>query len=76
MGSGELRIMDITNYLLEIWAQGTLFDPNKFNNFMILGYLVMWIIVMIYIGSLANRQRNIREEVKLLRQLLEEDEED
>jgi hypothetical protein len=68
--------MDITNYLLEIWAQGTLFDPNKFNNFMILGYLVMWIIVMIYIGSLANRQRNIREEVKLLRQLLEEDEED
>ena len=68
--------MDLANYLMEVWAQGNPFDPNKFNNFMILGYLVMWIIVMVYIGSLANRQRNIREEVKLLHQLLEEDEED
>jgi hypothetical protein len=68
--------MDIANYLMNILAQGSEFDPNKFNNFMIIGYFVMWIIVMIYIGSLANRQRNIREEVKLLRQLLEEDEED
>ncbi len=68
--------MDIAPYLMEIWVQVSQFDPNKFNNFMILGYLVMWIIVMVYIGSLANRQRNIREEVKLLRQLLEEDEED
>jgi len=67
--------MDIANYLMEIMAQVSDFDPNKFNNFMIIGYFAMWIIVMVYIGSLANRQRNIREEVKLLRQLLEEDEE-
>lgn len=66
--------MNMVNYLMELWAQG-IFDPNKFNNFMIIGYFAMWIIVMIYIGSLANRQRNIQEEVKLLRQLLEEDEE-
>ena len=66
--------MDIPNYLMEILAQVSDFDPNKFNNFMIIGYFAMWIIVMVYIGSLANRQRNIREEVKLLRQLLEEDE--
>jgi preprotein translocase subunit YajC len=42
---------------------------------MILGYVVMWLIVMIYILILANRQRNVKEEVELLQQLLKEDEE-
>ena len=60
---------------LEILTQSQIFDPNKFNHFMLLGYIVMWIIVMVYIVSLANRQRNVREEVELLQQLLEEDEE-
>jgi hypothetical protein len=50
-------------------------DPNQFNGYMILGYVVMWLIVMIYILILANRQRNVREEVELLQQLLKEDEE-
>jgi len=30
---------------------------------------------VVYIASLANRQRNVREELKLLRRLLKEDEE-
>ncbi len=64
------------NFLLDMFLQVGIGDPNKFNHFMILGYLVMWIIAMIYILSLANRQRNIKEEVELLQQLLEEDEED
>ena len=67
--------MEITNLLLDIWNQGGLGDPNQFNNYMILGYLAMWVIAMIYIGTLANRQRNVREEVELLHRLLEEDEE-
>lgn len=67
--------MIIAGTLFELFVQTGLADPNKFNHFMILGYFAMWIIAMIYILSLANRQRNIKEEVELLRQLLEEDEE-
>lgn len=59
----------------ELFLQAGLADPDKFNHFMILGYVAMWLIAMIYILSLANRQRNVKEEVELLRQLLEEDEE-
>ena len=52
-----------------------IFDPNKFNNFLILGYFVMWLIVMAYIFILWNRQRNARDDINLMKQLLIEDEE-
>ena len=60
--------------LLNIFAQGGTADPNKHNGYLILGYGVMWAIALFYILVLANRQRNVRDEVHLLRQLLEEDE--
>ena len=66
--------MDISYALIDVLQQSDLFDPNKFNGYMILGYIVMWLIAMIYILILANRQRNVREEVELLQQLLKEDE--
>ena len=66
--------MTIAMILLNIFAQGGLNDPNRFNGYLILGYGVMWAIALFYILVLANRQRNVREEVHLLRQLLEEDE--
>ena len=50
-------------------------DPNQFNGFMVLGYVVMWLVVMVYLITLSNRQRNVKEEVELLEQLLREDEE-
>lgn len=67
--------MITANILSDLFMQAGIDDPNTFNHFMILGYVVMWIIAMVYILSLANRQRNVKEEVELLRQLLEEDEE-
>ncbi len=60
--------------LLDILAQSGGVDPNKNNGYLILGYGVMWAIALFYILVLANRQRNVREDVNLLRQLLEEDE--
>jgi CcmD family protein len=48
-------------------------DPNQFNNYLILGYAVMWLIIMIYIGSLAMRQKNLRRDLELMEQILEED---
>lgn len=68
--------MQAITVLMAILAQAQLADPNKFNHFLLLGYAVMWAIAMIYVLTLANRQRNAREEVKLLRRLLEEDEKD
>jgi len=67
--------MNLPDVLLDVLAQTGLLDPNQFNGYMILGYVVMWIIVMVYLLILANRQRNVKEEVELLQQLLKEDEE-
>ncbi len=50
-------------------------DPNKFNNYLILGYFVMWLIVMAYIFILLNMQKNARDDIRLMKQLLKEDEE-
>ena len=50
-------------------------DPDKFNGYLILGYAVMWLIVMIYITSLALRQRNLQRDIELMEQILQEDDE-
>ena len=50
-------------------------DINKYNNYLVLGYVVMWGVVMVYLLILANRQKNAREDLKLLTELLKEDEE-
>ena len=55
--------------------QAEIFDPNRFNNFLVLGYFVMWLIVMAYIIILLNIQKNAREDINLMKQLLKEDEE-
>lgn len=67
--------MITADLLLPVLQQAEQIDPDRFNLFLIGGYFVMWIIAMIYIYSLASRQRNVKEEIRLLRQLLEEDEE-
>jgi len=59
----------------DILFQADVFDPNRYNNYLILGYFAMWLIVMVYIFTLASRQKNVREEIQLMKQLLEEDEE-
>lgn len=50
-------------------------DPDKFNGYLLLGYGVMWLIVMVYIVSLALRQRNLRRDIELMEQILQEDDE-
>lgn len=49
--------------------------PNTFNNYLILGYTVMAIIGLVYIVSLAVRQRNLRQDIQLMERLLQDDEE-
>jgi preprotein translocase subunit YajC len=65
------ELFSTVNFLM----QAEIFDPNRFNNFLILGYFVMWLIVMAYIFILSNKQKNAREDINLMKQLLKEDEE-
>lgn len=67
----------MVNLLLqsELTALAQIFDPDKFNSYLILGYIVMWVIVMIYVFLLWNKQRNSKEDIQLMKQLLMEDEE-
>lgn len=51
-------------------------DPNHFNNFLVLGYTVMGLIVLGYVITLFVRQRNLQKDLQLMNQLLQEDEED
>jgi hypothetical protein len=50
-------------------------DANRFNNFLLFGYVVMWIVGLLYVVSLYSRQRNLRQDIHTLQQLLDEDEE-
>lgn len=50
-------------------------EPNKFNDYLLLGYAVMWLIFMIYIASLYIRQRNVHRDIELMEQILQEDDE-
>lgn len=60
---------------LSTLLQGAVDDPNRFNDFLLLGYAVMWLIGLAYVISLATRQRNLRQDIHLLHQILQEDEE-
>jgi heme/copper-type cytochrome/quinol oxidase subunit 2 len=47
---------------------------NQFNSYLMLGYFVMWFVVMIYIITLVVRQRNLRKDLQLMQQILQENE--
>lgn len=61
---------------LTILAQTAIDDPNRFNNFLMLGYFAIWLIGLGYVILLANRQRNVQQDLKLMRRLLEEHEDE
>jgi hypothetical protein len=47
---------------------------NRFNNYLVLGYFAMWVVAMVYIATLAIRQRNLKQDLQLMQQILQEDE--
>lgn len=55
---------------LTILFQTPIDDADKFNGYLLLGYLVMWLIGMSYMVYLYSRQRNIREDIRMLSTLL------
>ena len=61
-------------FFLNVALQSSI-NPNTFNNYLMLGYGVMFVIGLVYVVSLAVRQRNLRQDVQLMEQLLQDDEE-
>ena len=47
---------------------------NRFNNYLVLGYFAMWLIAVVYIASLTIRQRNLKQDLQLMGQILQEEE--
>lgn len=65
-----LPAINFLTILLQTSAQ----NANRFNDFLLLGYGVMWLVAVVYLLNLANKQRNLRQDIHLMRRLLEEDE--
>lgn len=61
------------SFFLNIALQ-SLVTPDTFNNYLVLGYFVMGVISLVYIVSLAVRQRNLRQDIQLMERLLQDDE--
>lgn len=51
-------------------------DPNRFGNYLTLGYALMWLAGTLYVVSLYTRQANVQQDLRLLRRLLEDEDED
>lgn len=64
----------ITIALTVLW-QGSISDPNNFNGYLTLGYVVMALIGLGYIVSLVLRQRNLQQDLELMQRILQEDDE-
>ncbi len=47
---------------------------NQFNNYLLLGYFVMWLMGVIYVSTLFVRQRNLKADIRLMQQILQDDE--
>lgn len=57
-----------------LWSTALQVDPNTTMGYLVLGYAVMWVIALLYILGLAFKQRNLRQDIALMKRLLEEDE--
>ncbi|HFC11654.1 MAG TPA: hypothetical protein ENJ56_02325 [Anaerolineae bacterium] len=47
---------------------------DRFNGYLLLGYIILGLMAVVYILYLWNQQRNIEQDLQLLQQLLEEEE--
>ncbi|PIE81582.1 MAG: hypothetical protein CSA11_04400 [Chloroflexi bacterium] len=56
--------------------QATSEVADQFNGYLMLAYFVMWLIVMVYIGTLMIRQRHLRQDLQLMQKILQENEEE
>lgn len=51
-------------------------EANRFNDYLMLAYIVMWVIGMIYVLSLVVRQRNLLQDIRLMQQVLQDEQDE
>lgn len=68
LGSGRPAVVGA----MAIFAAQT-FNPNQFNDYLVLGYIIMSGIALFYVLTLLIRQRNVQKDIALLRQVVSED---
>ena len=59
--------------LATTFLQTAIENPSQFNGYLVLGYGVMWLIGLIYLLYLYNRQRNAREDIRVLKKILDDE---
>lgn len=59
---------------LTILAQSDVQNPNRYNGYLLFAYVVMWLVGLVYVAMLSNRQRNLQQDIQLMQKLLQEDE--
>jgi hypothetical protein len=47
-------------------------NPNITLDYLLLGYVAMWVIALFYVIGLHSRQRNMQQDIELLKRLLED----
>ena len=60
--------------LLTILFQIGIDEPNRFNGYLLLGYVVLGGMAIAYIVYLSSQQRNIERDLQVLEQVLKDDE--
>ncbi len=65
--------MGTISIFLNIALQSSV-NPHTFNDYLLLGYIVMGVIGLVYVVSLAVRQRNLQQDIELMERLLQDDE--
>jgi hypothetical protein len=51
-------------------------EANRFNDYLVLAYVVMWLVGMAYVISLVVRQRNLLQDIRLMQQVLEDEDQE
>ncbi|MFO7538228.1 MAG: hypothetical protein R6X32_09235 [Chloroflexota bacterium] len=51
-------------------------EANRFNDYLVLAYGIMWLIGMVYVISLVVRQRNLLQDIRLMQQVLEDEQDE
>jgi hypothetical protein len=51
-------------------------EANRFNDYLVLAYVVMWLVGLAYVISLVVRQRNLLQDIRLMQQVLEDEDQE
>jgi hypothetical protein len=64
-----ISLLTIATFLLQTMPA----EANRFNDYLVLAYVIMWLIGMAYVISLVVRQRNLLQDIQLMQQVLQEE---